>query len=79
MFDELHSPPDETFSASLPEFRCSACGRPRTRRVHRVQVRASWRGANESICVECWTTICQWAAKFALQQQVLPLWSDPLK
>jgi len=64
---------DEMFTASLPETTCHACSRRIGRRKHRMSLRASWRGAPEALCPECWTIICRWAARFALQQLPLPL------
>ncbi len=64
---------DSLFIASLPQRRCTPCGRLVARRRPRVQLRASWRDQDDTICTECWQTICEWAGRFALQQQSLPL------
>lgn len=64
---------ENLFQASLPEASCAACGGRVERRTDRVMIRASWRPAQETLCVECWDVICEWAARFALQQLELPL------
>jgi hypothetical protein len=64
---------ESLFHASLPEARCTACGRTVARRKHRVAIRCSWRPAVEILCPGCWAVICQWAVRFAQQQGILDL------
>lgn len=64
---------DPLFAASLPGLACTACGHWIPRRVHRVWVRATWREARDNLCMRCWQTVCDWAARFALIQDELPL------
>ena len=63
---------DDLFEASLPSATCTACGQHIARRHHRVKIRASWRNLNDTLCPGCWNTVCQWAARFALAQGILP-------
>lgn len=64
---------ESLYKNSLPQVRCAACEQLIARRKHRVFIRASWRDASESLCAPCWTTLCQWAARFALVQGELDL------
>jgi len=70
--DAPESDREEFWRHTLPPERCRGCARVIPRRRHRVIVRASWRAENDVMCVDCWRTVCQWAARFALQQSRLP-------
>lgn len=63
----------DTYSASLPGAPCTACAHWIPRRTPRVQVRASWREHADLLCLSCWSAVCRWAERFALQQAELPL------
>jgi hypothetical protein len=64
---------ERMYIASLPEVACDCCGKLVARRVNRMTLRASWRESFQYVCVPCWQSFTQWAAKFALQQLKLPL------
>jgi hypothetical protein len=64
---------ERLFEASLPQANCNACGVLIRRRQPRMMLRASWRDANETLCVTCWGAVVDWAQRFALQQLELPL------
>jgi hypothetical protein len=64
---------DDIWEASLPAAKCLPCGRIIPRRQHRIMLRASWRNASETLCPECWKTVCNWASRFALEQGLLDL------
>jgi hypothetical protein len=72
VFDMPEHLPD-IWEASLPAATCLPCGATIPRRQHRVVIRASWHKASETLCPKCWQTICQWAARFAYQQGILPI------
>jgi hypothetical protein len=70
---------DSMFVVTLPQRACHVCADTIPRRRHRVIIRASWRGADETLCMKCWSTICEWARRFALQQMVLDEAIESLK
>lgn len=69
---EAPSFPQEMYVVSLPAVICASCGARIARRAHRMTLRASWRDRWEHLCPDCWAVVCQWAARFALQQMELP-------
>jgi hypothetical protein len=66
-------PEPSFFTMTLPQIRCTTCGRAIARRKHRIQIKASWRVQTETLCPECWHTVCEWASRFALAQLPLPI------
>lgn len=68
-----HDTVDQLLLETLPARECTACDRKIARREHRMTLRASWKQSVEVLCIPCWATICQWAARFALEQLELPL------
>jgi hypothetical protein len=64
---------DDLFTNSLPSAECTVCKGRISRREPRVQIRASWRKANDTLCPACWGTIISWASRFAFRQLELPL------
>lgn len=63
---------DGLWGGTLPFESCSACGALIKRRQQRVYVRATWRGAREVLCANCWLKICTWASRFTMEQIELP-------
>jgi len=71
-----HAEPSEMasfYQHTLPQADCTACGRIIPRRRHRIYLRASWAPKGDVLCPRCWSIVCQWASRFALQQAELPL------
>jgi len=70
VFSEPESDFDQQglLGALMPAVKCAACGMNIRNREHRVWIYATWRGQHEPLCTGCWRTICEWAARFALQQ-----------
>jgi hypothetical protein len=52
-------------------YECYCCKRNIPRPAHEVVVRASWRRSPESICMNCWYDLMQFAQVGLLQQGTL--------